>query len=312
MSPRRRHPEVLLFLLAGSGCPSCGMTSAETLSRPPPPVADAAREDREQPPGTDCDLSNLDPAIDAKVREELGVGSGPISGEDRLSLESLFVLSAKSLEGIECFPSLTSLTIYRGEVHDLSPVARLVNLEGLSVSEVPVEDLTPVANLPNLRRLAVSHGPLVDVSPLREAPALESLDLNHTQVTDLSPLAGLSTLVVLTLYETPVADLSPLASVRQLERLQVDDTLVTSIEPLAGLIKLDHIHISRTLVSDLSPIQFPAPPRPGCGYIYAYDLPLDDDTVDRVIPMLCDDLDWGMHWSTVDGRGGLCGRCVGR
>lgn len=76
-----------------------------------------------------------------------------------------------------------------GELHDLSFIASMPELEICMLSGCPVETLAPFAASEKLTFLELAHcGQLTDISALAGCTALEHLNLSYTKVTDLAPL----------------------------------------------------------------------------------------------------------------------------
>src|SRR5690606_3398639 len=83
------------------------------------------------------------------------------------------------------------------------------------------------------------------------------------------------------------SDLTPLAALEALENLNLSATEVALLSPLEGLSKVVRLDISYTHVSDLAPLlAWPEPGR-GCRTLTLTEEPLDESSIERVIPTLC-------------------------
>lgn len=79
-----------------------------------------------------------------------------------------------------------------GELHDLSFIASMPELEICVLSGCPVETLAPFAASEKLTFLELAHcGQLTDISALAGCTALEHLNLSYTQVTEVNALREL-------------------------------------------------------------------------------------------------------------------------
>ncbi len=58
----------------------------------------------------------------------------------------------------------TLLYLNLNEITDVTPLARLTNLEKLGISGNPIADVTPLAGLTNLTELYLSNNKITDVS----------------------------------------------------------------------------------------------------------------------------------------------------
>jgi hypothetical protein len=140
------------------------------------------------------------------------------------------------------------------DVHDLTALSELTNLQALYAQDTEVRDLTPLARHTNLKILFLYSTPVTDFSPLAELKNLQSLMLFETQISDLTPLAGLKNLKALNISSTKVSDLTPLAGLSNLQYLSLAKTPISDLTPLAGLANLKELNLSFTQVRDLTPL----------------------------------------------------------
>ncbi len=133
---------------------------------------------------------------------------------------------ALDLSPLRCLPQLQSLSLASGEIEfierlklgDLSPLGGLP-LQRLALEETQLAELTPLARLTQLEVLSLHASPVQDLGPLAGLFKLRELDLSCTQVRDLSPLRRLAQLRRLDLTRTPVADLRIVAELPELSWL---------------------------------------------------------------------------------------------
>jgi len=86
-------------------------------------------------------------------------------------------------------------------------------------------NISPLARLTQLEDITLSHNNLTDVSAVEGLTQLRRLNLKDNQLTDgqLKHLAGLKQLVILDLYRNQFTDISALAGLTQLESLNLDN-----------------------------------------------------------------------------------------
>jgi internalin A len=150
---------------------------------------------------------------------------------------------------------LTELNLsWNRELHNLSALSGLINLQIFSCSHTSIADLSPLAALTNLQQLDCYDTQIADLSPLADLVNLQLLICSGTQIVDLSPLTTLVNLQRFSCFSTQVADLSPLADLINLQHLYCSGTQVTDLSPLAVLVNLRQLDCSYTPVIDLSPI----------------------------------------------------------
>ena len=155
------------------------------------------------------------------------------------------------------------------------PTVRDGRVVGLEVRDArQIQDITPLARLRDLERLTAQGAGFPDLGPLRGLPLRSLSFANSSAVRDLGPLAGMP-LEDLNLWACPVADLSPLRGMplrhlncggggkkldlaplvgMPLNDLWLSNTRVDDLSLLAGL-PLESLSVQQTPVHDLSPLR---------------------------------------------------------
>ncbi|MFW6108627.1 MAG: leucine-rich repeat domain-containing protein [bacterium] len=173
---------------------------------------------------------------------------------------ALSVPAVTRLQRVARLRPLKALRLSCGDaVADLSPLARLTQLESLTLRCTKAVDLQPLAKLERLEvlHLQLGKGP-VDLAPLRALRRLRVLGIHYTEgLTDVSPLASLTGLGVLELTDCwNLRDIAPLASLTRLTWLDLGGCLrLASVAPLARMPHLEHLDLGRCReVEDLGPL----------------------------------------------------------
>ena len=92
--------------------------------------------------------------------------------------ENIFVNKGiVSLEGMQYFKSLTSLTMSNNKIMNLGPLSSLKKLKSLSLSINLISSVAPLVGLAALNTLLLSNNKITDVSPLKLLPALTTLHI---------------------------------------------------------------------------------------------------------------------------------------
>ncbi len=119
--------------------------------------------------------------------------------------------------------ALTSLTIQRAPLDDLTPLTQLTRLQTLWLQDLPANDLQPLASLQHLTLLGLAQLPTQDLTPLASlAPTLTELSLERLgRVHSLTPIAALTGLRTLRVRQVPAADLRPLGALTRLQALSL-------------------------------------------------------------------------------------------
>ncbi len=190
-----------------------------------------------------------DPALDAVIRETLGLGTGPIHSEALEHLTSLLAgaRGIVDLTGMEACIRLEQLHLHSNQIADLAPLAGLQTLKNVSLNGNNIIDISPLATLPQLMSLAIHGNQITDVRPIASLPVLASLSIGNA-IDDIEPLADLPSLVRLMIYIRPTTDLSPLQQMQNLEFL-----LVSTGQPISGRILFDPTLL--TSCSELTSLQ---------------------------------------------------------
>jgi len=139
-----------------------------------------------------------DPVLNRCVLEWIGKYGAPLEQTD---VEGIVHLECQdygiqSLEGIEHFHSLLSLSLWENEITDITPLAKIPGLWHLELGNNQISDITPLAGMLNLRRLGLAQNNVRDLSPLAELIRIEYLGLDHNGLTDadVAPLCNLNRL----------------------------------------------------------------------------------------------------------------------
>ena len=116
----------------------------------------------------------------------------------------------------ERITKITSLTLIKGKLNDLTPLVDLTQLESLCISNNQISDLTPLAGLTQLRNLDVADNQISDLTPLAGLTQLRDLDIGDNQISDLTPLAGLTELQSLRMENNQIRSLAGLENLTAL------------------------------------------------------------------------------------------------
>ncbi|MCA9445222.1 MAG: leucine-rich repeat domain-containing protein, partial [Candidatus Omnitrophica bacterium] len=149
---------------------------------------------------------------------------------------------------------LRQLWLDRNEIHDLTPLVGLGELEDLQVSGNPIEDFKPISSIVSLRILDVSSNQIRNIDFVEPLESLEELDLTGNMASDISPIASLNHLRRLYLSENQVCNLSSLRNLHDLEILNLRGNRVIGIAPLAGLTSLTSLNLYNNNIRDIQPL----------------------------------------------------------
>jgi Leucine-rich repeat (LRR) protein len=247
------------------------------------------------PTTSESTIAIADPTLETAIRIQIGKLHGALTTEDAARLteldltklyeplalallpagESLATYQAeapgvRSLEGLQHFPNLKSLTIewdYRPfhivhEIRDLTPLQGLKGLTELTLRGQPLQSFDAVGKITSLKRLKLIGVRLTDARALGTLTALEELDLENNMLRNVSGLGTLASLRSLRLNGNPLDDVSALAGLKQLEQLSIDDLTTwgddspppLDLAPLSGLATLTELSLWGARVADAGPL----------------------------------------------------------
>ncbi len=213
-------------------------------------------------------ISFKDPALEKTVRKYLPDrnDSDPLTAA---RLEPVILVSAESgqtihdLTGLEACKKLTFLYLPDARITDLSPLAKLTNLESVTIRGGKIHDLTALASLPKLQYLDLGGDDISDVRPLANLKTLTHLDLAGNKISDIGPLSSLPDLQELILAGNQVSDLGPLAGIKSLWLLDVKKNKVADLSPLTNLKDWRYLYLDQNQIKDLAPVVAATTPEPG-------------------------------------------------
>jgi hypothetical protein len=151
--------------------------------------------------------------------------------------------------------NLEGIGAWNTSISDVSPLTGLTQLQWLALQGSPLSDFSPLSKLTNLRKLEMYAAKTSDLSPLKGLTGLKTLSIGVSRISDVSPLAGLINLEVLKLFGSGrISDISPLASLKNLKVLDLHTNSISDVSPLAGLRNLEELYLHRNNISDFSPL----------------------------------------------------------
>lgn len=156
--------------------------------------------------------------------------------------------------GIEHFASVEWVHLDGKDLGDIKLISNLPNLKHLELCDVNLVDISPIARLTQLDHLSISRNKVKDISVLSNLTNLKRFYAYEIEATDLSSLAGLTKLESIWMSNSAIRDISPLGNLKNLNMLWLAETQVTDISPLAGLTKLQDLDLRGNQIEDFSPL----------------------------------------------------------
>ena len=211
-----------------------------------------------------------DPAIDAAVREQLGMTAGEtLMTDDLWSIAELTLPdTVADLADLSHFTGLTTLTIQNVSGLDFSVLSQLTSLQTLDLSGCTIStgSLDAIAGLTGLRVLRLNSCALTDINALSQLTALTELQLANNSLTDIGVTSLMLDLETVTLTNNPVTSIAGLSACTKLKSLDISGCSVTSIASLSGKTALETLLAGNNQIADLSPLE-------GCTALSVLEVP---------------------------------------
>ena len=211
-----------------------------------------------------------DPAIDAAVREQLGMtASETLMTDDLWSIAELTLPdTVADLADLSHFTGLTTLTIQNVSGLDFSVLSQLTALQTLDLSGCTIStgSLDAIAGLTGLRVLRLNNCALTDINALSQLTALTELQLANNSLTDIGVTSLMLDLETVTLTNNPVTSIAGLSACTKLKSLDISGCSVTSIASLSGKTALETLLAGNNQIADLSPLE-------GCTALAVLEVP---------------------------------------
>ena len=136
-----------------------------------------------------------------------------------------------------------------------SEIKGINNLTSLTVTRKGIDDLTGLEEATNLTTLDLGDNAIVNLGPLRGLTSLVSLDLANNQIVTVGPPTGFSNLETLDLGQNLIVNLpSDLTGASNLETFDLADNQITDVSPLTGLTSLTSLDLKNNNLGDVEPL----------------------------------------------------------
>ena len=194
------------------------------------------------------EISIADPALDALLREQLGVDAATqLLSSDLWTITSLTVpKDTKDFSDISRLSYLQTLVIENVDFSSLQMISSLTQLKQLTIRGCAVSsnDLAVIAALPNLEHLVLSDCSLSSIKPLSNASHLITLDLSKNTLRDISALSFMDGLTRLNLSNNALTDLNSLSALTSLQELDVSYNSLNSVAALRTCTNLKKLNLA--------------------------------------------------------------------
>ncbi|MFW6274504.1 MAG: leucine-rich repeat domain-containing protein [Spirochaetota bacterium] len=218
-----------------------------------------------------------DLALESAVREALEQEGRHVSKSE---LQRITTLDAsgrgiENLEGIGSLPNLIHINLSENRIPDLTPLAKLRQLQTLKISNNNIQDLQEIhldalSELPELRELELAnnrgpshpenpgeHRRISNIDILSSFTELERVDLSYNHIEDIGALSKLVRLRYLNLRDNRLSEnaADPLSVLARLEYLNLRDNDLRRIDGLGNLTSLRYLNLhSNERIENILPL----------------------------------------------------------
>ncbi|MGC9364554.1 MAG: leucine-rich repeat domain-containing protein [Fidelibacterota bacterium] len=229
--------------------------------------------------------------LEVKVRYTLKKPTDMLTRTDFLLLDTLVENCINtdritSLNGIENCSNLLSLRMLRQNIIDLSPLTDLTKIVRLNLNcNGDITDVTPLSRLVNLKHLSLESNNIRDISCLENLTKLTYLWVGDTYINSIAVVVNMPDLEELWLRSNPIGSIDVLADLKKLKSIWLADCDISDISPLQNLTNLKVIGISFNQVTDILPLVN----NTGLGagdMVYLSNNPLNEKSINEYIPAL--------------------------
>ncbi|MBN2581614.1 MAG: leucine-rich repeat domain-containing protein [Planctomycetes bacterium] len=186
-----------------------------------------------------------DVALEAAIRDELGIYGRDLTDEDLKELTYLEAVGAgiAGLEGMQHCTNVETLILPCNQLVDLLPLAGLNRLRYLDLSDNQLTDISHLSGAGMLMAFNVSGNQVSDLSVVQGMGPLRWFDACSNQVADISALEERSNLMWVGLGGNLIADISPLYGKSSLWYLDLSDNQITGEPELGDMGCLEHLDL---------------------------------------------------------------------
>ena len=161
-------------------------------------------------------------------------------------------LKSEELKAIASLPELTSLSMVRCNLSNISELSAATGLISLNLSNNTIRDLDPLSGLVNLEYLNLSHNAVTQLTALTGASKLKELDVSYNSVSSTVALSGCKSLEVLRIDYNALTSFEGLDKVPELSKLYANHNQISDITALAAVSKMSELDVANNALSDLS------------------------------------------------------------
>ncbi len=197
------------------------------------------------------EVSIPDPGLNAAIREVLQKPTGPLTGQDLLSLTNLNARdrNVRSIDGLDAARNLVSLDLQINRLSNLSFPGGLTKLERLDLSVNPLTNCFFPSGLTNLTSLILESAGLTNLTLPADLTRLNNLDLEGNQLTSFNQLSNLTGLIALDLGFNSFTSFSLPGGLTNLSTFYFAGNPLTNVTLPPGLAGMTELNLSQNLLT---------------------------------------------------------------
>jgi|GEM_PF-2233936 len=214
-----------------------------------PPSKPGVKHDPQSPDG------KMDAGIAEAARSMLGLEDGKaLTAEDCAKITNLSIGGQNNptttLDGIEYFVNLKSLSVSESYLTDISALSQLTGLESISFNDDLITEIPDLSACKKLKSVSFVEEPITDLSPLNKIKNLKQVVMIANYVKSIAPLKNNHTITSLSIDDTCISDWETIADNETLKKaLMYDYDKYVAIEKRAKEI------LAETITDDMTDLE---------------------------------------------------------
>lgn len=196
-----------------------------------------------------------DPAVDATVREQLGLSaSAPLMSDLLWSITHLTLPdTVRDLSDLPRFTGLQSLVIQNVSGLDFTILSQLPALQSLDLSGCTISSnaMEAIGSLSELQALVLNGCALTDISAFSQLTQLTNLRLSNNSLTDIGIVSLMVNLETVDFSNNPISSIAGLSTCSKLKYVDVSGCSINTLGSLSGKSKLDTLFAANNQIKQI-------------------------------------------------------------
>lgn len=190
----------------------------------------------------------------------------------------VFMSDCSSLDGINSFSKLESLTVGSNTLSDISALSENKTIKTLWITYTQkITDWTAVSSMTQLEFVSLDSIAVSDIDFVKTLTNLKRFQATGNQLKDISPLFGLTELRIINVNLNSISSIKGISALKNLVSLDINNSSFDDISELYGLTSLKRVNLSANTAVSEEQIKQLAEKLPGADIMYSSGIPTTDN-----------------------------------